>query len=113
MKIIDILVAKANETLEDGFKFKYYGQILKYHKYINEIYFETGDNKDKTLGMQYILDKCLNDEVEVIKEKKCIEELHIVDEGADNETLYKYIEEIYLKINELVRKINKIKEREE
>ena len=37
MKIIDLLNKIADETLEDGFKFKYRGRVYTYNKNTDEI----------------------------------------------------------------------------
>ena len=60
MKIIDILNAKANGTLGDGFKFCYKDKVYTYNKAIDKIY--EGD-KENTLGRRYVLENFLNDEV--------------------------------------------------
>lgn len=113
MKIIDILVAKANGTLEDGFKFKYGNKTFRYYKKQNVI----SNNiiryniTDTCFGDLYRLDNCLNDEVELIEENKEIEELlELPSKGIYSPV----INENRNKINELVREVNKlIKEREE
>lgn len=103
MKIIDILDKKANGTLEDGFKFKYNYETFAYE---NE---EIIDNIGRNIGCLFHLDIHLNDEVEVIKENKAIEELDNEIESYANT-----VEQSKDKINELVRAINKlIKESEE
>ena len=70
MKIIDILNAKANGTLKDGFKFRYGNDDYKYKKEIDAII----DSYESDLGCEHIIEQILNDEVEVIEEKKEIEE---------------------------------------
>lgn len=70
MKIIDILNAKANETLKDGFKFRYGNDDYKYKKEIDAII----DSYESDLGCEHIIEQILNDEVEVIEENKEIEE---------------------------------------
>ena len=114
MKIIDILNKMANGTLEDGFKFAYEDVIYKYDKSRNTI---TNTNNGE-LGNRYRLEKCLNDEVllfkendvEVIEENKGIEELPVYPSYAYRK---EELSENRLKINELVRAVNKLtKERE-
>ena len=112
MKIIDILVKKANETLEDGFKFCYKYKIYIYNKKDKAIY--EGDSFAE-LGENYKLERCLNDEVLLFKETnkvneedKNIEEIPFFDDisNYDNHD----IEINRAKINELVRAVNKIRE---
>ena len=72
MKIIDILVKKANGELEDGFKFKYRSRTY--------VYDEEKDTLKNTevyeqLGEYYILEQYLNDTGEVIEEQKEIKEI--------------------------------------
>lgn len=102
MKIIDILNEKVNGTLVDGFEFPYEGSYYAYFKKVDEIQdIVTGTN----IGAIYELDKILSDEVEVIEENKEIEEL-------DDNDIYDF-NHLSLKINELVRAVNKLnKERE-
>ena len=99
MKIIDIL-----NDLSKGktYKFKYKNDIYKFNKN-KGIYESTLCN----LNVYYI-DLILNDEVEVIEENKEIEELHILDEGNSNKSLYEYCSRILIKQNELIRAVNKI-----
>lgn len=101
MKIIDILNKIANGELKDGFEFKYNDLHFIYFKNVNEVQrLENGIN----IGRIYYLDKHLNDEVEVIEEKKEIEELK-----ADAYTS----PDVLNKINEVIRAVNKLnKERE-
>lgn len=107
MKIIDILNAKANGTLKDGFKFRYGNDDYKYKKEIDAII----DSYESDLGCEHIVEQILNDEVEVIEEKKEIEELGIL--STQSET-YKSVVDNREKINELVRAVNKLnKESEE
>ena len=96
MKIIDILNKKANEELKDGFKFEYKHTTYTYHEETNEII----DSEQDTLEESWLLGQILNDEVEVIEEKKEIEELSINE--VDNKVALKN------KINELVRAVNKL-----
>lgn len=99
MKIIDILNKMANGTLEDGFKFKWYGLIYTFNK-------KSGfrDRQGNTLSENAFIECCLNDEVEVIEKTKEIEE---IDEDICMTT------DVLEKINELVRAVNKLnKERE-
>ena len=99
MKIIDILNKKLNGTLVDGFEFLYKGSYYDYFKKVDEIQdIVTGTN----IGAIYELDKILSDEVEVIEENKEIEEL-------DNMELINARPEVNaIKINELVRAVNKL-----
>jgi len=105
MKIIDILNKKANGELEDGFKFKYDNDTYKYNKKEDEI---VSIEHGVCLGNYYTVESILNNEVEAIEENKEIEEL-------DNMELINARPEVNaIKINELVRAVNKLnKEREE
>lgn len=105
MKIIDILNKMANGELEDGFKFKYDNDTYKYNKKEDEI---VSIEHGVCLGNYYIVEGILNNEVEVIEENKEIEELHILDEGNSNKSLYEYCSRILIKQNELIRAVNKI-----
>lgn len=108
MKIIDILVKKANGELEDGFKFKYRSRTY--------VYDEEKDTLKNTevyeqLGEYYILERYLNDTVEVIEEQKEIEEMP--NRVLNTEDLTGHLIEQHNKINELVRAVNKMnRERE-
>lgn len=97
MKIIDILNKMTNGELEDGFKFKYENDIYKYNKKENEI---VSDEYGACLGNYYRVESILNDEVEVIEEKKEIEEL-------TDDDIYDF-NHVALKVNELVKEVNKI-----
>ena len=98
MKVIDILNKMANGTLENGFKFKYDKTKYRYNKSTNEIL----NMKGTWIGESISIEQCLNDEVEVIEEKKEIEEL-------DEMQIINARPEINAKkINELVRAVNKI-----
>lgn len=50
----------------------------------------------------------INFSFKVIEENKEIEELHILDEGNSNKSLYEYCSRILIKQNELIRAVNKI-----
>ena len=108
MKIIAILNKKANEELKDGFKFEYKHTTYTYHEETNEII----DSEQDTLEESWLLGQILNDEVEVIEEKKEIEELKKIsyDEFAytDNKHRFDLTNIEYDKINELVRAVNKL-----
>ena len=106
MKIIDLLNKIANETLEDGFKFKYAETTYRYNKNSGEI--KKIEDDYMNFGDMWRIEECLNEEVEVIEENKEIEEL-------DNMELINARPEVNaIKINELVRAVNKLnKEREE
>ena len=87
MKIIDILVAKANGTLEDSFEFKYDENIYIFIKKDNRL-----ANKDCIFYIE-----------------KEIKEISIpCNLQLENEMLY----EEYEKINELVRAVNKLNKEE-
>lgn len=105
MKIIDILNKMANGELEDGFKFKYDNDTYKYNKKEDEI---VSIEHGVCLGNYYKVEGILNNEVEAIEENKEIEEL-------DEMQIINARPEINaMKINELVRAVNKLnKEREE
>ena len=70
MKIIDILNKKANEALEDGFKFKYNANVYEYDKITGFVV----DDDGRGIGDTYCIENILNDEVEIIEENKEIEE---------------------------------------
>ena len=108
MKIIDILNKMAKGELEDGFEFKYDNDTYKYNKKEDEI---VSVEYGFCLGNYYKVENILNDEVEVIEERKEIEELP--NELINDDWTY-YTIKFYKKINELVRAVNKLnKEREE
>ena len=71
MKIIDILNKKANRELEDGFKFNF-GETYTYNKNTDSI----KDKEGIAIGNIYCIENILDCKVEVIEEKKKIEELH-------------------------------------
>lgn len=127
MKIIDILNAKANGTLKDEFSFGYKGMIYTYNKKEDTI----KNCNDYSIGNNYKLEECLNDEILVykkdekvesteikaIKEKKEIERIDYSKWNPDNKSLklsvWTFILILCDKINELVRAVNKLnKERE-
>ena len=100
MKIIDILNKMANGELEDGFKFNF-GDTYTYNKNTDSI----KDKEGIAIGNIYCIENILDCKVEVIEEKKEIEELK-ADAYTSPATLNK--------INEVIRAVNKInKEREE
>lgn len=68
MKIIDILNKIANGTLEDGFMFKYEKTTYRYNKNSGEI--ENFENDCTNFGDEWRIEECLNDEIDIIKEKK-------------------------------------------
>ena len=72
MKIIDILNKMANKELEDEFKFKYRGDTYRYNKNSGEL--ENFENDCINFGDTWRVEEILNDEVEVIEEKKELEE---------------------------------------
>lgn len=100
MKIIDILNKKANGILEDGFKFKFIERIFTYSKDDDLIQ----DGYGWGIGQVCRLEQLLNDEVEVIEENKEIEELKF-EEGTYTGIKVKAQT---IKINELVRAVNKL-----
>lgn len=105
MKIIDILVKKANGELESGFKFKHRTETFTYDKNTDTI----RDRQDWEIGQFYKLEQLLNDTVEVIEESKEIEEIKF-KEGT---YVGNKINIITDKLNELVRAVNKMnRERE-
>ncbi len=122
MKIIDILNKKANGNLKDGFKFCFENKVYIYNKSKDEI--NKGDT-EHSLGGQYRLEKCLNDEVllfqEEIKESEKVEKnketeefTSTVESYHSKETICQYCNAQTAKINELVRAVNKLnKESEE
>ncbi len=98
MKIIYILNKMANGELEDGFEFKYDNDTYKYNKKEDEI---ASIEYGVCLGNYYRVESILNDEVEVIEEKKEIEELD------EMQIINARPEVNAMKINELVRAVNK------
>lgn len=106
MKIIDLLIKKANGTLEDDFKFKYDGREYKYIKEDDNFL----DYTCSCLGENYITEEILNDEVEILDNNKVLEKLSMLDEGSDNKALFNYCVNIEKKINEIIDYINKNKE---
>ena len=112
MKVIDILNKKANRELEDGFKFAYKDRVYTYSKEKDMI--TNGDGN--CIGIKYCIENRLVDEVllfkdkdnEVIEENKEIEEL---DYEIESTNLDIYITENKNKINEIIRKINKEREK--
>lgn len=108
LKIIDILVKKANEELEDGFKFKYNGNTYIYDKEGDDI---VHIKTMRLIGDKYVLEKCLNDTVEVIEEQKEIEEMP--NRVLNTEDLTGHLIEQHNKINELVRAVNKMNKKRE
>ena len=113
MKVIDILNKMANGELEDGFKFAYEEVVYRYEKSAGVI----TNSRGVELGCIYVLERCLNNEVLLLKESKVepieenkeIEELEISEE--DRKFYADYINNIADKLNEVINKINK--EREE
>ena len=107
MKIIDILNKMANGELEDGFSFGYEGMIYTYYKKENQIV----NYYNNTLGGVYRLENCLNNEVLMYKED---EKVNAIEENKEIEELT--VDDIYdfnhlaLKINELVRAMNELKQ---
>lgn len=113
MKIIDILVAKANGILEDGFKFCYENEVYTYNKTEDKI--DQG-NTGYELGRKYVLEKCLNDEVllfqdktETQQESKEIKKFtSTIENYHSKDTICQYCNAQTAKINELVRAVNKL-----
>ena len=113
MKIIDILNKMANGELEDGFKFCFGDEVYTYTKNDNSI----RDINFYKLGQRKVIEEYLNDEVllfkdnnqEVIEENKEIEELQT---KIISEDWTPFIIEHHNKINELVRAVNKLNNRE-
>ena len=112
MKIIDILNKMANRTLEDGFKFCFKNEVYTYKKEddsIRDIHF-------CRIGQRKVLENHLNEEVLLFKESdvEIIEENKEIEELDNTELTNARPEVNAIKINELVRAVNKInKEREE
>lgn len=115
MKIIDILNKIADETLEDGFKFKYYEKIYTYNKKYNRLV--EGKNED-IYNFEEIcnIPRDLNDAVEVIEEKEEIlpicRETYLVTQDIEIYTLDRLIRHCENKINELVEAVNELKKEE-
>lgn len=100
MKIIDILNKKANRELEDGFKFNF-GETYTYNKNTDSI----KDKEGIAIGNIYCIENILDCKVEVIEEKKEIEELHEYKNIGYSECDIKTNRE---KLNEVIRVVNKI-----
>lgn len=100
MKIIDILNKKANRELEDGFKFNF-GDTYTYNKNTDSI----KDKEGIAIGNIYCIENILDCKVEVIEEKKEIEELHEYQNIGYSKCDIKTNRE---KINEIIREIKKI-----
>ena len=100
MKIIDILNKMANGELEDGFKFNF-GDTYTYNKNTDSI----KDKEGIAIGNIYCIENILDCKVEVIEEKKKIEELHEYKNIGYSECDIKTNRE---KINEVIRAVNKI-----
>ena len=100
MKIIDILNKKANRELEDGFKFNF-GETYTYNKNTDSI----KDKEGIAIGNIYCIENILDCKVEVIEEKKKIEELHEYKNIGYSECDIKTNRE---KLNEVIRVVNKI-----
>lgn len=113
MKIIDLLnmIAKGEEVPN----FWWSGCIHKVEKDINGKYniFDTYCKKYKNI---YLED--LNDEVEIIEEEKEIEELDLKYDIENNDIynfkrqILMYCDNLQYKINELVREVRKLKEKQ-
>lgn len=102
MKIIDILVKKANGTLEDGFKFCYKDKVYTYNKAIDSI--DQG-NTENTLGRRYVLENCLNDEVLLFQEETSIteEEKKAIKELTDmKDRKYYMFQDEFCKMAEII-----------
>ncbi len=122
MKIIDILVKKANGILEDGFRFKFKRKDYIYNKHQDTI-MRIAD--DIFLGQAWTIEDILNDEVEVIEENKEIEEVEYISynftktsytptELSKNfETITELLNKQSNKINKLVRAVNEINKKRE
>ena len=100
MKIIDILNKMANGELEDGFKFNF-GDTYTYNKNTDSI----KDKEGIAIGNIYCIENILDCKVEVIEEKKEIEELHEYKNIGYSECDIKTNRE---KLNEVIRAVNKI-----
>ena len=106
MKIIDLLNIWVKDRNKLPEKIKIDNKVFEYDEECN--LYKTPD-KDCYLIQNYL--DCverLDREVEVIEENKEIEELHILDEGNSNKSLYEYCSRILIKQNELIRAVNKI-----
>ena len=114
MKVID-LINKINNNEEVPEKIKFDNTIFEYDKRQKEYNHKKDNGYYESLLYRvmttHFIDVLLRAEVEVIEEKKEIEELGIL--STQSET-YKSVVDNREKINELVRAVNKInKEREE
>ena len=106
MKVIDLLNIWVKDRNKLPEKIKIDNKVFEYDEECN--LYKTPD-KDCYLIQNYL--DCverLDREVEVIEENKEIEELHILDEGNSNKSLYEYCSRILIKQNELIRAVNKI-----
>ena len=128
MKIIDLLNKIANGE-EVPKKIKYEDTIFDYTKrnreglrYLADEYsnYEDNDNYLRTHLFWHI--ENLNDEVEIIEEDKGIEKIPafvtkvgIVDDGNIEKythVLFEQQEELYLKLNELIDKVNSLEKKQ-
>ena len=105
MKVIDLLNKMAND--EDYRPTVVFTRVtFTYNTIVGD--YENDRDSDYGIFANYVIAKILNDEVEVIEENKEIEELD------DMESINARPEVNAIKINELVRAVNKLnKEREE
>lgn len=100
MKLIELLNRIANGEEIKSFKFDEY--IFKY-----DVDRENWKNENGDILSTYCnVEECLNDEVEILEDKK-IEKLDLIlDEQFSSYEIQAYIKETQEKVNEIIDKIN-------
>ena len=120
MKIVDLIIKIANKE-EVPYKIKYNGNIYEFSE-------ETQNYlRPVNLGLKFLINediiRLLNDEVEIIEEDKEIEKIEIVNNGNMNAyaiysadgtkcALTKHSKVMCDKINELIDKVNSLKNKQ-
>ena len=106
MKIIDILNKMANGELEDEFKFCLEDEVYTYTKEDNSI----RDKCHNKIGQTKIIETYLNKEVLLFKDnnQEVIEENKKIEELDEIQIINARPEVNAIKINELIRAVNKI-----
>ena len=110
MKVIEILTKIANgEEVPKKVKVGYY-----YYEYEeNGEYINTENAEDLLFDFDsyYLLEQCLNEEVEIIEEPKKIEKIEMCTGGIMSfDSVENITTELKNKINELIDEINNLKE---
>ena len=107
MKVIDLYL-KVNRGKEFPKKVKYEGIIYTYNEDIDD--YTNPDYPNGLMGIMDTLDS-LNLDVEIIEEDKDIKEVELYQDKG-NTLIGKNMWSFYYKINELVREVNKLKNKE-